>query len=172
VQNYRAHLAHLKYTLLHKYYVVVASRLVGVPLLQALLHDLSKFSPAEWSGYATSFFNPDGTRRKGKGTAAFDLAWLHHQKRNLHHHQAWTLVKDHGTTLPLSMPERYVREMVADWIAAGAAQGHGIDMNEVVAWWKKNRTGMNLHPDTYSLVEIILSDVSCHYNIDQWRGVV
>lgn len=155
----RNHLAYLRYVLRHKYYVVVASRLTGVPLLQALLHDLSKFTLAEWGPYARSFFNPDGTRRHGKGTPEFDLAWLHHQKRNLHHPQAWALVRDHGSVVPQPMPLRYVKEMVADWLGAGAAKsGRGIDIADTVNWYLGHGPRV-LHPETRAAVETILNQL-------------
>lgn len=48
------------------------------------------------------------------------------------------------------MPEVYIREMVADWIAAGLAQGHG---NDVIPWYEKNRERIKLHEDTRKRVE-------------------
>lgn len=156
----RNYLAYLGYVLRHKWYVLLACRLTKVGLLQAVLHDLSKFTPTEFGPYARSFFNPDGSRRHGSGTEEFDAAWCRHQKRNLHHPQAWMLVKDYGTVVPLEMPERYVREMVADWLGAGAAKGgHGIDIADTVRWWERRERGRLMHPATRALVETVLNDV-------------
>ena len=52
------------------------------------------------------------------------------------------------------MPEHFVREMVADWIGAGRAQGHGDD---IVPWYRRNAHIMVLHPQTSLLVEHLLS---------------
>jgi hypothetical protein len=56
------------------------------------------------------------------------------------------------TTLVLPMPERYVREMVADWYGAGMAQGKPDirHWHETTLWRKK------LHPDTLALVEDLI----------------
>ena len=69
---------------------------------RGLLHDLSKFLPSEFLPYACYFYGPrarvgalrDGTgyyKPTDTGDAAFDFAWLLHQKRNDHHWQWWVL---------------------------------------------------------------------------------
>lgn len=51
---------------------------------------------------------------------------------------------------PLPMPERYAREMVADWMGAGRAiTGRW----ETPTWYAQNRHNMVLHPDTRAYVE-------------------
>lgn len=58
----RAHLAYLRYVLLHKLYVFRAGVLINgysLPWLWRLaVHDLSKFSRAEWSPYVCKFYGP------------------------------------------------------------------------------------------------------------------
>jgi uncharacterized protein DUF5662 len=54
----------------------------------------------------------------------------------------------------LPMPEKYLREMIADWIGAGRAQGHGDD---VEGWYERNKEKMVLHPDTRARLEDLLS---------------
>jgi hypothetical protein len=74
-------------------------------------------------------------------------AWLHHQKWNKHHWEYW-VIPSHG---PLNMPDKYVREMVADWFAAGRAFDG--------AWDAKNwylRQDLLLHPLTRVKVEGLL----------------
>lgn len=56
----RAHWAYLKVVLRHKWFVLLASRQMGVPLWIAFIHDLSKFSPAEWNAYV---MHEDSRRR-------------------------------------------------------------------------------------------------------------
>jgi hypothetical protein len=76
---------------------------------------------------------------------AFDRAWNHHQKSNLHHWHYWVLVTENGASRmrALSIPPRYVREMVADWIGAGQAQGKP----DIAGWYTANAAKM-LHDDT------------------------
>jgi hypothetical protein len=108
----KAHWLYLKYVLRHKWFVLVAGLKTGAPLWRLLIHDWSKLTPAEWRGYVEHFYAPKplvtyGDERNHRGTspdeaeriltdrkAAFDRAWLHHQKRNPHHWQYWLLVPD------------------------------------------------------------------------------
>jgi len=221
----RAHLLYLRYVLRHKWFVFVAGLFTGAPLWRLIVHDWSKFTPSEWFAYARFFYgkpraeNPvysagvadryamDRERRQH----AFDVAWLHHQKRNKHHWQYWVLmedspeggryalgtpnnvdysirdctvlgelgrmgevwirgtydevgqaqymtangvVRDANRYRALPMPERYVREMVADWMGAGRAITGKWD---APAWYEQNKYKMVLHPDARGLVEALLA---------------
>src|SRR5207249_1167176 len=105
---------------------------LGIPIA-GVTHDLSKFLPSEWVPYAQHFYG-DAAGRADKA-AAFDSAWLYHQRRNPHHPQWWVLLQDSGETKLLPMPDRYRREMLADWIGAGRAQGYP----DTAAWYRANR---------------------------------
>ena len=54
----------------------------------------------------------------------------------------------------LAIPPRYAREMVADWIGAGLAQGKP----DVAAWYAANAAKMVLHDDTRALVERLIAE--------------
>lgn len=153
------HIQYGRYLLRHKWYVFKAGCRLGIPFLAAL-HDNSKFRPDEWGPYATYFYESDGTKRTRRdstgyykptdtGDAAFDFAWLLHQKRNKHHWQWWTLPEDEGGIKVLPMPDRYRREMLADWIGAGKAQG----TPDTLGWYTANRHKMTLHPETRAWIE-------------------
>jgi hypothetical protein len=88
-----SHLRYLKYVLIHKWFVFLECCKLGIPI-RGLLHDLSKFSPAEWNGYRKRFFVPSSS-----SGAEFDAAWLRHQHRNPHHWQFWLLCEDDGGAL-------------------------------------------------------------------------
>lgn len=119
--------------------------------------------PREWFPYVHSFYNLDGTkqiRRDASGaydptkiSCEFDYAWLSHQRMNAHHWQHWTLINDEDGTYPLEIPERYAREMVADWIGAGRAIAGRVDPRP---WYEANKDKMALHADTRKLVEGIM----------------
>jgi len=55
-----AHLKYLSYVVRHKWFVFLAGlRVGGIPLWRLLIHDWSKFTPAEWRPYVQSFYtNP------------------------------------------------------------------------------------------------------------------
>lgn len=81
---------------------------------------------------------------------AFDAAWNHHQKANKHHWQYWLLTSDGGATCAIEMPERYMAEMVADWVGAGQAINGFVD---VEGWYAKNRDKIKLATRTRDFVE-------------------
>ena len=139
----------------HKWFVFLESCKLGIPLL-GIVHDISKFLPDEFIPY--SRYNFAGENDK-ETQVDFDLAWLKHQKRNKHHWQYWLLLNDSGKIYyaeddnvpcslkqvePLPMPERYVREMVADWRGAGRAYGNP----DTKAWFISNKDRIVLHPAT------------------------
>jgi hypothetical protein len=152
----RRHWGYLKYVARHKWFVFLAACRLGIPWL-GIIHDWSKFLPREWFPYADYFYNPDGspkTRRSKTGYyrpdetghSAFDFAIMQHVTRNKHHWQAWILPADNGelTEKVFPIPDRYRREMLADWIGAGRAQGAA----HVSIWWKANGHKLKLHPET------------------------
>lgn len=157
----KAHLGYLSYVLRHKWFVFVECCKLGIPWL-GIVHDLSKFRPDEWFPYVDAFYGDGDVRRAAircdstgyykptdSGDPAFDFAWLLHQKRNRHHWQWWILPQDEDGLKVLPMPDRYRREMLADWIGAGMAQGKP----DTCAWYEKNSTKMQLHPDTRAWIE-------------------
>jgi len=148
----RAHFAYLTYVLRHKWFVFCACRRLRVPLWRAVVHDWTKFLPSEWGPYVRTFYAPDGSKRYVE-SAEFATAWRHHQRRNPHHWQYWLITWDRGNTEPLRMPGTYAREMVADWMGAGRAITGKLD---TPAWYFKNRTAIQLHPETRLQVQGIL----------------
>jgi hypothetical protein len=141
---------------------MLCSVTIGVPLLQALLHDLSKLYPSEFLPYAKHFYGADGQRlpiRDSSGAYdpnsqpdSFKRAWLSHQ-RNLHHWQAWISIGDNGSLSAIRMPDRYVLEMVADWCGAGMAISCEKNPSK---WYACNKGKMVLHPYTRAYVERVL----------------
>jgi hypothetical protein len=123
----------------------------GCSLWRGLVHDLSKFLPSEWTPYVHAFYAPDGSSRYME-TPEFNRAWLLHQHRNPHHWQHWCLRMDCGYVAVLEMPREFAREMVADWIGAGMAQGKP----DTLAWYEQNADKMLLHPNTREMAEGLL----------------
>ncbi len=139
----RKHLAYLKYVARHKWYVFHACLELGVPLWQALIHDWHKFLPDEWLPYLDYFYGDDGDSAAVR--ARFSVAWLKHQNRAPHHWQYWVRINDDGTEDAIAMPDRYRREMLADWRGAGLAIDGEAD---TLSWYTPRRDGIRLHPET------------------------
>ena len=156
------YLVYLWYVLRHKWFVFLAACRLGIPW-RGLWHDMSKLRLDELIPYARYFNNPDGSPRSRRdetgyykptdtGDAAFDFAWLLHQKRNRHHWQWWILPEDNGGEKVLEMPATDLREMLADWQGAGQAQG----TSDTATWYRVNKGKMRLHPHTRADIEIYL----------------
>ena len=155
----KAHLNYLKYVLRHKWYVFLACRTMRVSTWRAIIHDWTKLTPLEWTPYVHNFFNKDGTRRSVRDasgaydpniqTVEFKKAWLSHQK-NKHHYQAWISIGDNGNLEALPIPEKYLREMIADWIGAGMAISGRTDWRP---WYEANKNKMILHPEAREFLD-------------------
>lgn len=138
-----------------------------VSLWRAIIHDWSKFLTCEWLPYVNEFYGdwkqvrdaePDDFRYwnyRGPIEAAFNHAWNHHQKANKHHWQYWLLTNDSDDPKhhPLQMPERYAREMVADWWGAGRAI---TGLWGAPEWYQKHKDKILLHESTRLFVETLL----------------
>lgn len=152
----------LAYLIRHKWFVFRECLRLGVPW-QGLVHDISKFLPGEFSAYADYYQRLQLGNGENTGLVAEDdshaLAWLVHQKRNRHHWQWWVLYGDRAQPTILPMPDRYIREMVADWRGAGMAQGQP----DTIGWYRANRDRMLLHPSTRSKVESLLGRYENQY---------
>jgi hypothetical protein len=155
--------AYLKKLLLHKWYVYLEGRKLGLPVLRLLIHDWDKFGYKMFTSYARTFYSVDGEGQYIPDPW-FDYTWNRHQKISRHHWQAWLLVRDTGEVVPLQMPVVDATEMIADWRGAGRAYSKPDQKwkpSETAEWYWKNREKMILHPLTRELVEAIL-DVRYH----------
>jgi hypothetical protein len=161
----KAHYNYLKYVLRHKWFVFWACLQTKAGIWLGIIHDLSKFSRAEWVPYVHQFFNYDGSKRDvrdktgaydpAKQSMSFQMAWMNHQ-RNKHHWQSFVSIGDGGTLTPMKMPIKYIREMVADWIGAGRAQNSKTTPQQ---WYEANKDKMVLHPESRQEIENILRSI-------------
>lgn len=152
----------LKYvwaTIKHKWFVFRAGLRVGVPLWQLIIHDWSKFTPAEAPYYGRQFFGDKGN------PAGFAMAWIHHQNLNPHHWEYWiprtVHMYDGGTKSnePFEMPEKYIREMVADWMGASRSyEGQWPESQRAWVWFDGHFGDIRLHPNTRELILSIMKE--------------
>lgn len=156
------HLQYARYIWRHVKHVRREGRKLGLGWGQLFRHDLSKLQPDEWFPYVEHFYgNSQGDRGFSYDRShdlddeTFNLAWLKHVHRNPHHWQYWILHFDDGGYQALPMPDRYRKEMLADWRGAGAALGHP----DTIAWYEKNKGKMELHPETREWIEYALKEM-------------
>ena len=150
---------HLKTILTHKFWVFYYSCKLGIPW-RGLVHDLSKFSPIEfWESvkyYQGGKRSPINACKEDKG---YSLAWQHHKGRNPHHYEYWTDNYDTGTT-NIEIPEKYVKEMIADYMAAGRTyNGKSFTIDDEIKWWNNCKDFKFIHPKTKELITKMFNDL-------------
>jgi hypothetical protein len=116
---------------------------------QGLVHDLSKFLPSEWFAYANYFYNDDADPDEAKKT--FQTAMVRHFNRNPHHWGHWYFRFPDGKEILLEMPDKYVMEMICDWVGVSKVKG-----TDVIKWYEANKDRMKLHDKTRASVRHIL----------------
>ena len=98
----------------HKHKVFINCVRCGIPM-RGILHDLSKFSPAEFIEsvkYYQGNRSPIGVCRREKG---YSTAWLHHKGRNRHHLEYWC---DQECEVQPIIPYKFAVECICDKISA------------------------------------------------------
>ncbi|MCC8028670.1 MAG: DUF5662 family protein [Lachnospiraceae bacterium] len=150
---------HLKTINHHKWLVMKACFRVGL-YKQGLLHDLSKYSPAEFRvgvKYYRGTMSPNNAERKDKG---YTSAWLHHKGRNKHHLEYWIDYSSKGSESPLEgmrMPDKYVVEMFIDRMSASKNyQKEKYTDRSALEYYEKGRARHILHPEVRELLERLL----------------
>lgn len=152
---------HFKTITYHKY--LVAKGCFGVGLYkQGLLHDLSKYSPAEfWVGvkYFQGDRSPNNAEREDIG---YSSAWLHHKGRNKHHYEYWidynSRAKAEDIMVPVPMPKKYIAEMVMDRIAASKVyMGKNYTDASPLQYYYKGTDKAPIHEETREVLVAILT---------------
>jgi hypothetical protein len=78
------------------------------------MHDMSKFSLAEFMPYCNYFFDEDGKTNSDK-KCDFNDAWRHHYLNNMHHPEYY---RNDKTLMRYFFNRHVATEMIADWFAA------------------------------------------------------
>ena len=151
-------LSHLRTINHHKLLVMKHCFRVGL-YRQGLLHDLSKYSPVEFSAGAQYYQgdrSPNEIERKERGYSA---AWLHHKGRNKHHLEYW-IDYDPGPghrMTGMEMPVNYVAEMFCDRVAASKTyRGKAYRDSDPLDYYLASRDHYLIHPNTRALLERLL----------------
>lgn len=176
------HARYLRAVARHKWFVLVAGY-GRVPLWRLVIHDWSKFTPTEWGAYARAFYGAPKTKTgKPEGNIAFDYAWLHHQRLNPHHWQAWLRMDydtnrcvdqdmmfedsgnvyylDEGTRQRVSEADRasvYALPMPQVYAEEMLADWRGANRaygdTPLTEWYRKTKQARILHPATQRYIE-------------------
>lgn len=151
---------HFKTITLHKYLVMKGCFKVGL-YKQGLLHDLSKYSPAEFligARYYQGDRSPNAAEREVLG---YSTAWLHHKGRNKHHYEYWIDFGNksiQGIAAPVPMPDRYIVEMLMDRIAACKVYHKDkYTDSDPLEYYNKRKECSLMHDRTRALLETLLN---------------
>lgn len=137
----------------HITYVREAGRRIGVSPTLLDVHDLSKWSRAEFAAYAKYFCGKSDVAPADNPivSGAFARAWLHHIHYNPHHWQHWIFPDNFspkGSDVErgvVEMPQRYALEMIADWMGASRVYTGSWDITD---WLQKNMQKIRVHSRT------------------------
>ena len=150
---------HFKTITYHKYLVAKGCFRVGL-YRQGLLHDLSKYSPAEFlvgARYYQGNRSPNNAEREAIG---YSSAWLHHKGRNKHHYEYWIDYSTRdvpGGMAPVPMPYQYIVEMIMDRIAASKVYLGGSYTDESpLAYYYGGTDKAPIHEETKRILEEML----------------
>ena len=150
-------LSHLRTVQHHRFLVLRHCWRVGL-YWQGLTHDLSKFSPVEFSAGAKYYQgnrSPNEIERREKGYSA---AWLHHKGRNKHHLEYWIDYAADGSGMcGMKMPIQYVIEMFCDRVAASKTyRGAAYRDSDPYDYYAHSVDHYIIHPDTAAALESLL----------------
>ncbi len=148
---------HFKVITRHRHKVIEHAAKCGI-LWQGLLHDLSKYSPAEFIPGAKYFVgtkSPNVTERLEFG---YSKAWMHHQGRNKHHFEYWhDYSPETGKVENVKMPFKYVAEMFCDRVAASKIYlGEDYTDNFPIKYFLRAKGRRPIHPETSDEIEALL----------------
>ena len=151
---------HFKTITRHRHLVMKNCFKAGIPI-NGLLHDLSKYSPAEFipgiMNYEKGKRSPNEHEREIKG---YSSAWLHHKGRNKHHFEYWIDYDVDGSRTVLAgmkMPVKYVAEMFCDRIAASRIYNkEKYKDSDPLDYYIKGLGHYIMHPETDALLHKLL----------------
>lgn len=137
----------------HKYYVGMECFKRGL-YWQAITHDLSKYGFIEFFTSAKYFQGSSSPIEKEKSEKGYSMAWLNHKAKNKHHWIYWTDTKN-GNWYAAPMPEKYIQEMLCDYIGAGKTYNpKKWTSKEPYDYYQKvDKDRMLLHPDSRKIFE-------------------
>lgn len=129
---------------------------------QGLFHDLSKYSPTEFipgCKYYTGKESPNNGERRSKG---YSLAWMHHKGRNKHHFEFWyDYEMETKKIVPMPMPDRYIKEMFCDRVAASKTYGGANYTQQApLLYLTKSTAHEKMAPETYQKLLYLLTMLS------------
>ncbi len=145
---------HLNTIMKHRRKVIYHCAKVGI-LRRGLLHDLSKYSPIEFTEGVKHFSGTHSPNEGERAEKGFSEAWMHHKGANRHHFEYWTDYNPETKLIsPVKMPLVFVKEMFCDRVAASKVyQGKNYTNAHPITYFDNGKARRIIHPDTSDLLE-------------------
>jgi len=131
---------------------------------QGLVHDLSKYTPAEFLIGARCYQGTRSPNAREREIRGYSTSWLHHKGRNKHHFEYWIdffKKNEYGDGIvPVPMPDKYVAEMMADRVAASMTyRGDAYNSWDSMKYYEREKEVLKhlVHPDTINKLEFFLT---------------
>lgn len=138
---------------------------------RGLVHDLSKYSPAEFFSGAKYYQGTRSPNSRQREEIGYSTAWMHHKGRNKHHFEYWTdldLVSKRYEPVP--MPRVFLTEMVMDRIAACKTyQGKDYTDASALIYFDKSAEKKLMHEQTRQELGYILTMLRDHGQKETFR---
>ncbi len=139
----------------HRHAVIAHAFKAGI-VWRGLLHDLSKYTPTEFSK-GVRFFT-DGKRSPNEGERneyGYSIAWMHHKGRNRHHFEYWVDYNPKSKLVePVKMPIVFVKEMFCDRVAASKIyQKENYNESHPLEYFLRAKGRRIIHAETSDLLE-------------------
>ena len=154
-------IGHFKTITKHRHAVIRHCFKAGI-LHRGLLHDLSKYSPAEFIAGAKFYKGTRSPNEAEREAFGYSKAWLHHKGRNRHHFEYWADYNPQTKlVMPVAMPLVFVKEMFCDRVAASKIyQGKNYSQNHPLEYFLRGKPNRSIHPKTSALIEEWLTMLS------------
>lgn len=151
-------IGHFRTVTRHRNMVMRHCKKAGI-FWQGLLHDLSKYSPAEFCAGVKYYQGTRSPNEQERQELGYSAAWMHHKGRNRHHFEYWTdYSMQTGKLEPVKMPLRYVAEMFCDRVAASKIyNGEDYKDSDPLEYFERAKQRRMIHPETSALLECLLS---------------
>lgn len=117
---------------------------------QGLVHDLSKYSPAEFIPSVKYFTGNRSPIENQINATGYSEVWLHHKGRNKHHYEYWQDFTHGENGIMVEMPLKYVAEMFCDRVAACKTYlKDKYTDGSAYEYFEENFKMSDVHPETY-----------------------
>lgn len=126
---------------------------------QGMTHDLSKYSFPEFIDgcrYYQGDRSPNDIQRRTEG---YSSAWMHHKGRNKHHFEFWYDYEMASKKIvPMPMPDRYIKEMFCDRVAASKTYGGAsYTQSSPLQYLTQSTASQKMTEDTYRKLLFLLN---------------